>query len=83
MEIMYSNKNYEIFDKKINCVYGDKIDLINMGYEFNGIEYDDEWIVKKFLDNHNLSGIDILEIYIQSEGFYEYFSFQRNRNQVS
>ena len=54
MEIIYSNKNYDIFDKKINCVYGDKIDLINMGYEFSGIEYDDEWTVKRFLSGHIL-----------------------------
>lgn len=50
MEIMYVNKIGELFDKKINCVYGDKLDLINMGYEFKGIEYDDEWYVKRFLN---------------------------------
>lgn len=62
MEIMYSNKNYGIFDKKINCVYGDKLDLINMGYEFDGIEYDDEWSVKRFLNGYNLE-TDILNIF--------------------
>jgi len=62
MEIMYSNKNHGIFDKKINCVYGDKLDLINMGYEFDGIEYDDEWSVKRFLNGNNLE-TDILNIF--------------------
>jgi len=59
---MYSNKNHGIFDKKINCVYGDKLDLINMGYEFDGIEYDDEWSVKRFLNGNNLE-TDILNIF--------------------
>jgi len=52
MEIMYSNKDYELFKNKITCIYGDKVNLINLGYEFNGIIYDDEWTVKKFLNGH-------------------------------
>ena len=59
---MYSDNNYDIFDKKINCVYGDKLDLINMGYEFNGIEYDDGWLVKKFLSG-NIIQNDIIDIF--------------------
>jgi len=62
MEIMYSNKNYGMFDQKINCFYGDKLDLINLGYEFNGIEYDDEWLVKKFL-NENKFQNDINDLF--------------------
>ena len=49
---MYSNKDYELFKNKITCIYGDKVNLINLGYEFNGIIYDDEWTVKKFLNGH-------------------------------
>ena len=54
MEIMYINKTCELFDKKINCIYGDKLDLINIGCEFEGIEYDDEWSIKKFLNGSKL-----------------------------
>ena len=60
MEIIYSNRNYDLFDKKINCIYGDKLDLINMGYEFKGIEYDDECDVTRFL-NKNEHELEILE----------------------
>lgn len=51
MEIMYSIQSYDIFDKNvITGVYGDKIDLIKRGIDFRGIEYDDDWTVKKFFD---------------------------------
>lgn len=53
MEIMYSDVNYELFDKdNIVGIYGDKIDLINNGINFNGINYDDEWTVKRFLNGY-------------------------------
>ena len=68
MEIMYSNKNYELFDKKITCIYGDKLDLINMNYEFNGINYDDEWTVKRFLNGNKIQiDKEILEIFNELE----------------
>jgi len=68
MEIMYSNKNYELFDKKITCIYGDKLDLINMNYEFNGINYDDEWTVKRFLNGNKIQiDKEILEIFNEIE----------------
>ena len=39
MEIMYSNKNYEILKKDcITGIYGDKVDLVNFGFDFNGID---------------------------------------------
>lgn len=53
MEIMYSDVNYELFDKdNIVGIYGDKIDLLNNGIMFNGINYDDEWTVKRFLNGY-------------------------------
>jgi len=65
MEIVYSNKKYDLFDKRINCIYGDKLDLINMGYIFNGIEYDDEWTVKMFLKGCHYD--DVINIFKELE----------------
>lgn len=51
MEIMYSNKIPEIFkNNSITGIYKDKLDLIKNGIEFEGLEYDDEWTVKRFLN---------------------------------
>ena len=51
MEIMYSNKVPSIFkDKDIVGVYGDKADLLKFDIDLFGIEYDDEWTVKRFLN---------------------------------
>lgn len=72
MEIMYSNKTNNIFkNNAITGVYGDKLDLINNGCEFYGIEYDDEWTVKRFLNGYKLK-IDnnILELFSELEISY-------------
>ena len=69
MEIMYTEKNNELFIKdKFTAIYKDKIDLINYGIEFNGIDYDDEWTVKRFLNGYKFK-IDnrILEIFKELE----------------
>lgn len=51
MEIVFTdNKNDVIIDKKITGFYGDVLDLIKMGVDIQGIDYDDEWTVKKFLN---------------------------------
>ena len=51
MEVMYSDNINNLFkDSLITGVYGDKIDLINLGVNLNGIVYDDEWTVKRFLN---------------------------------
>lgn len=51
MEIVFTdNKTDIILDKKITGFYGDVLDLIKMGVDIQGIEYDDEWTVKKFLN---------------------------------
>ena len=69
MEIMYTEKNNELFIKdKFTAIYKDKIDLINYGIEFDGIDYDDEWTVKRFLNGYKFK-IDnrILEIFKELE----------------
>ena len=53
MEIMYGKRASNIINyDKITGVFGDKIDLINSGISFNGIVYDDEWTVRRFLNGY-------------------------------
>ena len=72
MEIMYTNKSSELIKKNtITGIYGDKIDLIKHGLEFDGIEYDDEWTVKRFLNGYKLKIDDrILNIFSDLEISY-------------
>lgn len=72
MEIMYTNKSSELIKKNtITGIYGDKIDLVKHGIEFDGIEYDDEWTVKRFLNGYKLKINDrILEIFSELEISY-------------
>lgn len=72
MEIMYTNKSSELIKKNtITGIYGDKIDLVKHGIEFDGIEYDDEWTVKRFLNGYKLKIDDrILEIFSELEISY-------------
>ena len=44
---MYVNKSK--IDLKTTAFYGDVLDLVNMGVDIEGIEFDDNWTVKKFL----------------------------------
>ena len=72
MEIMYTNKSSELIKKNtITGIYGDKIDLIKHGLEFDGIEYDYEWTVKRFLNGYKLK-IDnrIVDIFSELEISY-------------
>lgn len=56
MEIVYSNKEHELIIKsEITGIYGDLIDLVKMGVDVEGIIYDDEWTVKRFLNGMKLS----------------------------
>lgn len=75
MEIMFSNKSYEIFNKNsIIGIYGDKIDLINLGIDFNGIDYDDEWTVKRFLIGYKFKIENyILDLFSELEISYSLF----------
>lgn len=55
MEIVFTDSKSEIIvDKKITGFYGDVLDLIKNGIDIEGIEYDDEWTVKKFLNGFRL-----------------------------
>ena len=71
MEIMYSNKNYDIFKDNIIGVYGDKVDFINLGVDFDGIVYDDDWSVKRFLNGFKFKiNNNILELFSELEISY-------------
>lgn len=51
MEIVFTKDCPEIFsENKINGFYGDVVDLLKMGYDIDGIIYDDRWTVKKLLN---------------------------------
>lgn len=55
MEIVFSRKNDAFIENgKINGVYGDILDLIDAGTIIEGIVYDDEWTVKRFLNGMKL-----------------------------
>lgn len=72
MEIMFSDKSSELIRKDtITGIYGDKLDLVNYGIEFDGIEYDDEWTVKRFLNGYKLKiDSNILDIFSELEISY-------------
>ena len=72
MEIMYSNRSNDILKNNvITGIYGDKIDLIKYGLDFYGIEYDDEWTVKRFLNGYKFKvDNNILEIFSELEISY-------------
>lgn len=72
MELMYSNKSNDILvNNSITGVYGDKLDLIKYGFDFEGIIYDDFWTVKRFLNGYKIKlNADILEIFSELEISY-------------
>lgn len=69
MEIMYSNKSNDILKNKgFVGICGDKKDLVNMGVDFIGIDYNDEWSVKRFLNGLKFKISDnILELFNEFE----------------
>ncbi len=69
---MYSNRSNDILKNNvITGIYGDKIDLIKYGLDFYGIEYDDEWTVKRFLNGYKFKvDNNILEIFSELEISY-------------
>lgn len=72
MEIMYSNRSFDLFNKdSIIGIYGDKVDLLELGIEFDGINYDDEWTVRKFLNGYRVKiSDDILCLFSELEISY-------------
>ena len=63
MEVMYFNKEDELFKKKnFTAVYGDKRDIKNIN--FYGIEYNDNWTVKRFLNGYKIKiNENIIELF--------------------
>ncbi len=50
MEIVYYDKDNSMFEKnKVTGFYGDVLDLLNLGVDIEGIVYDDNWTVSRFL----------------------------------
>lgn len=50
MEIVYYDKENSMFENnKVTGFYGDVLDLLNLGIEIDGILYDDNWTVSRFL----------------------------------
>ena len=55
MEIVFTDKLKGKFEtNQITGVYGDVTDLLYMDIDIDGIDYDDEWTVKRFLNGHHL-----------------------------
>lgn len=53
MEVVYTDVKPEIFDdNKITGFYGDVVDLLRLKVDIEGIIYDDNWTVKRFLSGH-------------------------------
>lgn len=56
MEIMFIDKSNELFKKnKFTAIYKDKSNLINNGVDLEGISFDDNWKVKRFLNGYKLT----------------------------
>ena len=71
MEIVYSIKPNQLINSKITAVFGDKIDLINNGFEIKGINYNDEWTVRRFLNGYKFKiSQSILKIFSDLEISY-------------
>lgn len=75
MEIMYTNKTCDLIKKNtFVALYGDKLDLIKYGMEFEGISYDDEWTVRRFLNGYKFKiDSNILDLFSELEISYTLF----------
>lgn len=55
MEIVYSKVEHEYLKPgEVTGFYGDVLDLLRYGIDIEGIIYDDDWSVKRFLNGHKL-----------------------------
>lgn len=55
MELVFTDKKVDNFiENTITGFYGDVVDLLRLGIDVEGIIYDDEWTVKRFLNGHRL-----------------------------
>lgn len=59
MEIVFYSKGSDIVKPNlVTGFYGDVLDLLNLGFEIDGIVYDDAWSVSRFLKGHKVFGLD-------------------------
>ena len=74
MEIMYVNKSK--IELTTTAFYGDVLDLIDMGVDIEGIEYDDNWTVRKFLSKSLLAKKRIETVFKYLDLDTKYLSFK-------
>lgn len=73
MEVVYTKKLPTLFNsEEVNALYGDVMHLINMGIDIEGIDYDDNWTVKRFLNGYHL------KISKRLEGIFNYLELDMN-----
>lgn len=73
MEVVFTNKLPAMFNNnEINAFYGDVMHLINMGIDIEGIVYDDNWSVKRFLNGYHFG------ISKRLEGIFNYLELDIN-----
>ena len=59
MEIVFYSKGSDIVKPNlVTGFYGDVLDLLNLGFEIDGIVYDEAWSVSRFLYGHKVFGLD-------------------------
>ncbi len=59
MEIVFYSKGSDIVKPNlVTGFYGDVLDLLNLGFEIDGIVYDEAWSVSRFLKGHKVFGLD-------------------------
>lgn len=72
MEIVFANNKHDNFEEnKIIGFYGDVVDLLKMGVDIEGIIYDDEWTVKRFLNGMSI------RLNRRIEGILSYIDFDK------
>ena len=60
MEIVFYSKGSDIVKPNlVTGFYGDVLDLLNLGFEIDGIVYDEAWSVSRFLKGHKVFGLDL------------------------
>ena len=59
MEIVFYSKGSDIVKPNlVTGFYGDVLDLLNLGFEIDGIVYDEAWSVSRFLKGHKVFELD-------------------------
>lgn len=54
MEVMYFENNELLKNNSFTGVYGDKLDLVKNGVILDGIYYNDDWTVRRFLNGFKI-----------------------------